>query len=95
MLGAEAYALLSRQASATRGGGARVWRAGERGEWAAQGSLPTQGLDARCQSQPGAAALFDAVREGRVASVPPPQRDLSAGGLRFPVQRWGRADGCD
>jgi len=96
VVGADAWALLSRQHKGTRGnGGARVWRADERGEWAVRGTLPGQGLDARCQSQPGAAALFDAVREGRVDAVPPPQRDLSAGGLRFPVQRWGRADGCD
>jgi hypothetical protein len=96
VLGADAYALLSRESTGPRGGGgARVWRADARGQWAPRGNLPGQGLDARCQSQPGAAALFDAVREGRVESVPPPQRDLSAGGLRFSVQRWGRADGCD
>lgn len=99
VVGEGAYAVLARDASSApgaRGTGsdARIWRADERGQWVVSGHLPRQGLDPSCARRDGAQALFDAVREGRVELVAPPGRDLGAGGLRFPVQRWNGPRDC-
>ena len=93
MAGPGAYAVLSRDEGAARHG-IRLWGLHPNGSWSHRGLLPQQGLDASCKPQPGAARLYEAVREGSVSLVPPPAPDIAAGGLRFPVQRWDGQRGC-
>ena len=91
--GPEVYAVLSRDEGPARQGG-WLWGLNPQGEWAHRGRLPPQGLDSACERRAGAALLFDAVREGRVALQARPAPDIAVGGLRFPIERWDGQRGC-
>jgi hypothetical protein len=84
------FTLLSRE----KGVGGSLWTANAQGEWFSRGQLPALGLDERCQRREAGERLFDAVRAGQVGLRARPGRDIEAGGLRFPIERWDGSAGC-
>jgi len=84
------FTLLSRE----KGVGGSLWRVNAQGEWFSRGRLPALGLDGHCQRREAGERLFDAVRAGQVQLKDRPGRDIEAGGLRFPIERWDGDAGC-
>ncbi|MGC4395038.1 hypothetical protein [Hydrogenophaga sp. T2] len=84
------FTLLSREP----GVGGSLWAANPQGEWFSRGQLPALGVDERCQRREAGERLFDAVRAGQVGLRVRPGRDIEAGGLRFPIERWDGSAGC-